>query len=231
MGDHHQSASSGRARRGQDHQATFWAGSLGIAPAPQGHRPAWEELARGCSPPTGNTASLPGSTGWGAASCLPPGVPPLSPSAARVGLAQQPRLQEGWRWPPGTGAQGLASREPAQPRFRAGGTARGRLSQGWGTPGIMSQLQTHPSLLSSAAIPKPGTTVYLGEGNRRPGPALPREPREAAASSRTTKGSCWLRASSEAALGLSPTRHGCWPQEAGPALGPGPHSGLCPAHR
>ena len=37
--------------------------------------------------------------------------------------------------------------------------------------------------------------------------------------------------SSEAALGLSPTRHGCWPKEAGPALGPGPHSGLCPAHR
>ena len=169
---------------------------------------------------------------WLGGSVLPPGVPSLSPSAARVGLAQQPRLQEGWRWPPGTGAQGLASREPAQPRFRAGGTARGCLSQGWGTPGIISQLQTHPSLLSSAAgHPKARDHCLPGRGESQPGPALPREPRGAASSSRTTKGSCWLRASSEAALGLSPTRQGCWPQEAGPALGPGPHSGLRSAHR
>lgn len=53
----------------------------------------WDELARGCSLPAGSTASLPGSTGTGSR-VLPSGVLSLSPSAARVGLTQQPRSRK-----------------------------------------------------------------------------------------------------------------------------------------
>ena len=125
VGGHHQRASSGRVHHGQDHQASFWAGSLGIAPAPQGrHRPTWDELAWGCSPPPGAQPASQAALVRRRGVVLTPGMPPLSPSAARVGPAQQPWQQEGWWWPPGTGAPGSASQKPAQPRFRAGGPAR-----------------------------------------------------------------------------------------------------------
>ena len=94
------------------------------------HRPTWEELAWGCSPPPGaqpaSQAALVRGRGGGGPDA---GNAALEPSAARVGPAQQPRQQEGWWWPPGIGAPGSASQKPAQPRFRAGGPVRRCLSQ------------------------------------------------------------------------------------------------------
>lgn len=211
MGGHHQRASSGRVYHGQDHQASFWAGSLGIAPAPQGrHRPTWDELAWGSTGPGGRVLSL--------------GMPPLSPCAVRVGLAQQPRQQEAWWWPPGTGAQGSASQKPAQPGFRAGCPVRGCLSQSLRTQEPHPSCRhTHLCCLQPRAIPKPVATVYLGEGTCRCGPALPREADGAAASSRTTKGSCLLTAVLRGRLGTF--SHTPWVS----AGGGWPHSGPWPS--
>lgn len=129
---------------------------------------------------------------WPVAAHRPLGTQPAS-QAALVGgqcpatrsATPEPLCSEGGAGPavPAAGRMAVASRhrssraglkEPAQPSFRAGGTARGRLSQGWGTPGIMSQLQTHPSLLSSAtAHPKARDHCLPGRGESQAWPHPP----------------------------------------------------------
>ena len=177
MGGHHQRASSGRVHHGQDHQASFWAGSLGIAPAPQGrHRPTWDELAWGCSPPPGAQPASQAALVRRRGVVLTPGMPLLSPSARRTAPGFPPQ-SEGALWHQRN--QG-AQREFPSPEFPGWRPlplpiTQGRRQRHFGAS-LPVSMNTH-SHSSAATLHFPTSQNGFGASKRPPRPPSASSPR------------------------------------------------------